>query len=131
MESKTTYMIVTNAKIDKTIFVETYIHKEWLWLLKECHNHCQEDMKEFICVFCHCKKNSKMKINEHLKKGCDKVVDCQRNPFKLKLYSPLKNVAKGVYLVKGGNILEYKAKMNALLKPRNSHPSTTLTLQLI
>jgi hypothetical protein len=30
MESKATYMIVENAKIDKTIFVETYTRKEWL-----------------------------------------------------------------------------------------------------
>jgi len=131
MESKTTYMIVENAKIDKTIFVETYIRKEWLWLLKECHNHCQEGMKEFIFVYCHYKKNSKMRINEHRRKGCDKVVDSQINPFKLKLYLPLKNVAKGVYLVKGGNILEYKAKTNALSKPRSSRPSTTLTLELV
>jgi hypothetical protein len=69
-----------------------------------------------------------MKINEHRKKGCDKVVDFKKNIFKLKLYPPLKNVAEGVYLVKGGNILEYTAKANALSKPRNSHPSTTLIL---
>jgi hypothetical protein len=53
------------------------------------------------------------------------------NPLKLKLYPPLINAVEGVYLAKGGNILEYKAKANALSKPRNSHPSTTLTLQLI
>jgi hypothetical protein len=68
--------------------METYIHEEWLRLYKECHNHCQED-KEFICVYCHC-KNSKMSINEHQKKGCDKVVDFERNHFKLKLYPPLR-----------------------------------------
>jgi hypothetical protein len=33
--------------------------------------------------------------------------------------------------VKGGNILKSKAKANALSKPRNNRPSTTLTLQLI
>jgi hypothetical protein len=88
-------------------------------------------MKDFIYVYCHYKKNLKMRINEHQKKGCDKVVDSQRNPFKPKLYLPLRNVAKGVYLVKGGNILEYKAKTNALSKPRNSRLSTTLTLQLV
>ncbi len=58
-------------------------------------------------------------------------MDSKRNPLKLKLYPPLKNVAKGVYLANGGNILKYKAKKNALSKPRNSHPSTTLTLQLV
>jgi len=36
---------------------------------------------------------------------------------------------ESVYLAKGGNILEYKMKANALSKPRNSHPLTTLTLQ--
>jgi hypothetical protein len=45
-----------------------------------------------------------MRINEHQKKGYDKVMDFKRIPFKLKLYPPLKNVAMGVHLVKGGNI---------------------------
>jgi hypothetical protein len=46
-----------------------------------------------------------MRINEQQKKGCDKVVDFKRNPLKLKLYPPLRNIAEVVYLVKGGNIL--------------------------
>jgi hypothetical protein len=46
----------------------------------------------------------------------------------LKLYSPFKNAVEGVYLAKGGKILEYKAKVNALLNLKNSCPSTTLTL---
>jgi hypothetical protein len=87
MENEATDMIVENVKIDKSIFMETYIHEEWLRLFKECNNHCQEDKKEFIFVYCHYKKISKMRINEHRKKGCDKVVDFKRNPFKLKLYS--------------------------------------------
>jgi hypothetical protein len=33
--------------------------------------------------------------------------------------------------MKGGNILEYKVKANALSKPRSNCPSITLTLQLI
>jgi hypothetical protein len=86
MENEATDMIIENVKIDKSIFMETYIHEEWLRLLKECHNHCQEDTKEFICVYCLYKKNLKMRINEHKKKGCDKAVDFKRNPFKLKLY---------------------------------------------
>jgi len=64
MENKITNMIVKNVKIDKIVFVETYIHGEWLQLLKECQNHRRKDGKEFICVYCHC-KNLKMKINEH------------------------------------------------------------------
>jgi hypothetical protein len=70
-----------------------------------------------------------MRINEHQKKGCDKVVDSEGNPLKLKLYPPLKNVVEGVYFVKGGNILEYRAKANAFSKLRNSRPLTTLALQ--
>jgi hypothetical protein len=62
------------------------------------------------------------------KKGCDKVVG---NPFKLKLYPPLINIAEGVYLTKGGNILEYRAKVNALLKLRNNRPLITLALQRV
>jgi hypothetical protein len=128
MESEEMNMIIENVKINKTVFVETYTREEWLQLLKECHNHCQEDKIEFICVHCHCKKNPKMRINEHRKKGCDKVVDSERNPLKTKLYLPLRNTTKGVYLVKGENFLEYKAKTNALSKPRSSRPSTTLAL---
>jgi hypothetical protein len=58
-------------------------------------------------------------------------VDFKWNPLKLKLYPPLRNIAKGVYLAKGGNILEYKVKVNALSKPRSGRPSTTLDLQPI
>jgi hypothetical protein len=47
-----------------------------------------------------------MKIDEYRNKGCDK----DGNPFKLKLYPPLKNVVEGVHLAKGGNILEYRVK---------------------
>jgi len=65
MESKTTDMIIENVKIDKTTFVETYTHEEWLQLLQECHNHCWKDMKEFIYFYYHYKKNLKMQINEH------------------------------------------------------------------
>jgi hypothetical protein len=36
-----------------------------------------------------------------------------------------------VYLAKGGNIFEYKAKTNALSKPKRNRLSTTLTLQLV
>jgi len=57
-------MIVKNVKIDKIIFMETYIHEEWLQLLFKCQNHCSKDGKEFIYVYCHY-KNLKMKINEH------------------------------------------------------------------
>ncbi len=72
-----------------------------------------------------------MKINEHRKKGCDKAMDSKGNLLKLKLYPPLRNVAEGVYFAKGGNILRYKAKANALSKPKSSRPSITLALQPI
>jgi hypothetical protein len=49
-------------------------------------------------------------------KGCDKVVDFEGKPFKLKLYSPLRNATKGVHFAKGENILKYKVKANALSK---------------
>jgi len=56
MESKAIDKIVKIMKINKTIFMETYIRKECLQLLKECHSHCREDRKEFICVYYHCKE---------------------------------------------------------------------------
>jgi hypothetical protein len=68
-----------------------------------------------------------MRINEHQKKGCEKVVDFEGIPFTLKLYPPLQNATKGVYLAKGGNILEYRAK-NTLHKIKHIHHSLTLTL---
>jgi hypothetical protein len=54
-------------------------------------------------------------------------MNSKRNPLKLKLYPPLKNIVKG--FAKGGNILEYRVKANALLKLNNSCHSTSLTLQ--
>ncbi len=69
-----------------------------------------------------------MRINEHQKKGCDKVVDFKRNILKLKLYPPLRNITKGVYLAKGGNIIEYRTKTNALSKLKINHPLITLAL---
>jgi hypothetical protein len=54
-----------------------------------------------------------MRINERRKKGCDKDVDFERNPLEFKLCPPLTNA---MHLVKGGNILEYRAKVNALSK---------------
>jgi hypothetical protein len=38
---------------------------------------------------------------------------------------------EGVYLTKGGNILEYRVKANALLKLRSNRPLITLALQRI
>jgi hypothetical protein len=131
MESAATHMIIENVKIDKTIFMETYTHEEWLQLLNECYSHCRKDKKEFICVYCHYKKNLKLKIKEYQKKGCDKAMDFEGYPLKLKLYPPLKNTTESVYLAKGGNILKYMVKANALSKPRSSCALITLTLQLI
>jgi hypothetical protein len=59
-----------------------------------------------------------MRINEHQKKRCDKDVDSKGIPFKLKLCAQLKNKTECVHLVKGGNVLKYKTKINALSKPR-------------
>jgi hypothetical protein len=41
MESEVMDMIEENVKIDKTIFVKTYTHEEWLRLLQKCHNHAK------------------------------------------------------------------------------------------
>jgi hypothetical protein len=99
-------IIVENVKIDKTIFVERYTLKKWLHLVEECHHSSQEDRKEFICVYCNCKKNSKMKLNDHRKKGCKKVVDNHGNQLTLKLYPPLRNTVESDILAKGANVLE-------------------------
>jgi len=70
-----------------------------------------------------------MRIYEHQKKGCDKVVDFERNLLKLKLYAPLKTVAESLHLVKGGHILEYRVKANTFSKPRHNHLSFMLALK--
>jgi hypothetical protein len=62
-----------------------------------------------------------MRLNEHRKKGCEKTMDDDGNQLTFKLYMPLKNTIEGVILVKSGNVLEYKAKLEALSKPRCSH----------
>jgi len=72
-----------------------------------------------------------MRIYEHQKKGCDKVVDFERNLLKLKLYAPLKNAAESLRLVKGGYILEYRAKANTFSKPRHNHLSFTWDLKRV
>jgi shikimate kinase len=61
-----------------------------------------------------------MKLNEHKKKGCDKVVDDHGNKLKLKLYPPLRNIIESIIIAKGGNVLEYKVKLEALSKPKHS-----------
>jgi hypothetical protein len=112
-------IIVKNVKIDKIVFVKRYTPKEWLNLVEECHQSNQEDRKEFIlCVYCTCKKISKMR-----KKGCEKVVDDHGNQLTFKLDPPLRNTIEGNILAKGGKFLEYKAKLEALSKPKHSCPT--------
>ncbi len=69
-----------------------------------------------------------MKLNEHWKKGCKKVIDDNKNQLTLKLYLPLKNVTKGIILAKGGNVLEYMAKLEASSKPLHSCTIVTKTI---
>jgi hypothetical protein len=47
-----------------------------------------------------------MRLNEHRKKGCEKMVDDDGNQLTFKLYLPLKNTIEGVILAKSGNVLE-------------------------
>jgi len=69
-----------------------------------------------------------MKLNEHKKKGCEKTIDDDGNQLTLKLYLPLKNTIEGVIFAKSGNVLEYKAKLEALSKPRCNHFIVTKTI---
>ncbi len=108
--------------------MERYTPKEWLHLMEECHQNSQKDRKKFINVYCNYKKDFKMKLNEHWKKGCKKVIDDNKNQLTLKLYLPLKNVTKGIILAKGGNVLEYMAKLEASSKPLHSCTIVTKTI---
>ncbi len=79
-------------------------------------------------MYCNCKKNNKMRLNEHRKKGCEKAVDDNGNQLTLNL--PLKNIIEDVILAKSGNVLEYKANLKALSKPRCSHFVVTKTISV-
>jgi len=59
------------VKIDKMVFMQTYICEQWMQLRQKCQNHCQEDINESICVY----RNANMSINEHQKKRYEKVMD--------------------------------------------------------
>jgi hypothetical protein len=54
-----------------------------------------------------------MRLNEHWKKGCKKMINDNKNQQTFKLYLPLKNVTKGIIHAKGGNVLKYRAKLEA------------------
>ncbi len=69
-------------------------------------------------MYCNYKNFLTMRLNEHKKKGCEKAVDEDGNPLTLKLYPPLRNAVEGVILAKGGNVLEYKTKLEASSKPK-------------
>jgi hypothetical protein len=45
-----------------------------------------------------------MRINEHGKKGCKKIVNAKGNFLTLKLYPPLKTAIEGMHIVKGESI---------------------------
>jgi hypothetical protein len=64
-----------------------------------------------VCI-AHLKKKKKPRINEHCHKRCDKTFDLDEKPLKLKLYPPLRNMAKGMFPLKGGNVLDYKARVD-------------------
>jgi hypothetical protein len=53
------------------------------------------------------KKTQKLELMNTKRKGAKKIKNFERNSLTLKLYSPLQNATKGVYLAKCGNILEY------------------------
>jgi hypothetical protein len=73
-----------------------------------------------------------MRFNGYKKKGCKKAVDDDGNhELTFKLYLPLKNKVKGIILAKGGNVVEYKVKLEALSKPRCSHVIVSKLVPLI
>ncbi len=102
--------------------MEKYTPKEWLHLMEECQQNSQEVKKEFICVYCNCKKKSKMRLNDNRKKGCEKAMDDHGNQLTFKLYLPFRNTAENSILAKGGNVLEYKMKLEASSKPKCCRP---------
>jgi hypothetical protein len=69
-----------------------------------------------------------MNINEHTKKATKKC-GYQRKLSHIQIVPTIKNAMEGAHHVKGGNILEYWVKKNALSKPRHNHLSSKLTLQ--
>jgi hypothetical protein len=51
-------------------------------------------------------KNSKMRLNENKKKGCEKFVDDDKTQLTLKLYPPLKNATDDIILAIHENVLD-------------------------
>jgi len=128
MENKSLKLIIENVKIDKILCS---------WRHPFARNYCNcfknviiitKRIRRNSFVYCNYKKNSKMKINEHKKKG-GKKCECQRKLFHIQVVPNIKNIMEGVHCARGGNILEYLVKKNALSKPRHNHLSSTLTLQ--
>ncbi len=56
------------------------------------------------------------------------MIDNNENQLTFKLHLPLKNVTKGIILAKGGNVLEYMAKLEASSKPMHSCAAITKTV---
>jgi hypothetical protein len=63
------------------------------------------------------------------KKRVQKKCRCQKKLFHIQIIPNIKNAIEGVHLARGGNILEYWTKKNALLKPRHNHISSLLIVQ--
>ncbi len=61
------------------------------------------------------------------KKGAKKC-QYQRKLSHIQVVPTIKKAREGVHCVKGGNILEYWVKKNALSKPKHNHLSSKLTL---
>ncbi len=97
MESETIDMIIKNVKIDKMVFMETYICEEWLQLLKECHNHCQEDKKEFIYVYCLLSLQEEFENEDQwaLKKGVTQNYGFWRESSQTKVVATIKKCSGG------------------------------------
>ncbi len=65
----------------------------------------------FVCVHCNCRKKSKMRLNENMKKGCEEIVDDDETQLTPKFYLPLRNAADKIILAIGENVLEYHVKL--------------------
>ncbi len=78
-------------------------------------------------MYCNYKKNSKMKINGHQKKGAKKWRS-EKKLSHIQVIPTIKNATEGVHFARGINNLEYWVKKYALSKPRHNHLSRNTNL---
>ncbi|CAM6003224.1 unnamed protein product [Sphagnum balticum] len=74
------------VKVDKKTHMVDYDTDEYEKLINEVCVFAKEGRNAFKCIHCKAKFTSKQRLNYHRHKGCDRALDINGKPLKLKLY---------------------------------------------